>query len=139
MIYAEDNSGFVIRIQKGEEIVEQLLAFCEKEGLDSGFFYGLGGVDGAEIGFYILDELRYEFTQFEGLFELTNITGNVAQSEEGLMIHAHATIAGRDLNAKAGHLKRAVVAGTVEIYFSKVEANLKRKFDSEVGLKLLDL
>ena len=133
------DNGFILKLNRGEEIIETLNSFFESEGISAGFFYGLGGVSNPEIAFYELERKEYVTTTYRGLFEVSNITGNLSQLDGKLALHVHITIAGSDLVAKAGHLTRAWVAGTLEIYFTTFNDELQRKYDEETGLNLLNL
>jgi len=42
MRYSALGTNYVIRLDAGEKVVESLLYLCEREGIGSGFFNGLG-------------------------------------------------------------------------------------------------
>ena len=44
------------RIDKGEEIVGSLKAFCAQSGVLSGYVSGIGAVDGAEVARFFYSE-----------------------------------------------------------------------------------
>ena len=137
MEYKKIDNQFVIRIVRGEGIVEQLKIFCQKERVEGGFFFGLGAVDQVELADYIVNEKKYLSQKFTGSFELTNITGSIGVEKE-LIVHAHATLSNIKMKAFAGHLVEARVSGTVEIFLT-ILPRLNKKFDEETGLKLFDL
>ena len=139
MRYRKTTSNYVVRLEKGELIMESLTTLMEQFQVKSGFLYGLGGALWAELGFYSLEWQEYEFTKIDELFEISNMTGNIARVDDEPFLHVHATVAGRDLQARAGHLKEAAVGGTVEVYITPFEQSVERVHDDEVGLKLLAL
>ncbi len=132
-----ENHGWVIRIQRGEKIVETLKIFCQKQKITGGFFFGLGAVDQVELAHYDVGKKKYSSVKFNQPLEMTNITGSIGQEKE-LIIHAHATFSDTKMQALAGHLVEAIVSGTAEIYLIKLPA-LPKKFDPATGLKIFDL
>jgi predicted DNA-binding protein with PD1-like motif len=141
MKYKSTNSGFgyVIRLEKGEKLVESLQSFAEKENITGGFFYGLGAVEDVTIGRYDLEKNKYEFRELESTYELASLNGNVALSGDGVVVHAHGVLGDNNLNAVAGHIKEATVAVTVEIFMHLQHgATMKRMLDDETGLNLLE-
>ena len=52
MRYSVLGTNYVIRLDTGEKIVATLLSLCERDGIGSGFFSGLGAVGEAELGHF---------------------------------------------------------------------------------------
>ena len=134
-----DRNIFIIRIKRREQVISTLKKFFQKLKIINGFFYGLGALDEVKLGDYNVETKKYHEEEFSGQFELVNITGNVMDSVNGLVIHAHATLSKHDMTAFAGHFTEGRVSGTVEIYFSKLESKIVKKYDQETGLKLMEL
>jgi hypothetical protein len=132
-----NQNSFVIRIKRGEKIIESLAAFCNKEGIEGGFFYGVGAVDETELAHYDVGKQKYSSLKFDKPLELINITGSIGKEEE-LIIHAHAVLGDTDMQTIGGHLVEAKISGTAEIYLTKTEKLTKKK-DSQTGLKLFSL
>lgn len=141
MIFKSTNSGFgyVIRLEKGEKLIESLQSLAVKESIQGGFFYGLGAVEAVLIGRYDLEKREYEFSKMQGSYELASLNGNIATSEKGVVAHAHGVLGDNNLNTVAGHIKEATVAITVEIFVHLQHgAEMRRVFDEETGLYLLE-
>ena len=132
-----NQSSFVVRIKRGEKIIESLTAFCKKEGIEGGFFYGVGAVDKAELAHYDVDSQKYSSLKFEQPLELINITGSIGK-EEDLIIHAHTVLGDTEMKVIGGHFVEGRVSGTAEIYLTKTDKLTKKK-DPETGLKLFSL
>ena len=136
-IIQENESQFVLRFSKGEEFKKTFEEFLSARGIKGGFFYGLGGAISATLHYYNLEIKTYGTKEFSsGHFEVTNITGNVAQKEGAYVIHTHATLAGKDCQAFGGDVSELVVGGTLEILFTMLNPMI-RKFDEETELPLL--
>lgn len=135
---SKDGDKFIIRLEKGEEIIESLIQFCTKNEIDSAYFHGLGAVENATISFYKLNQKEYVHREFNEPMEISNLLGNISKLDNKLIIHAHIVLAREDFSTVSGHLGRAVTSATCEIILTKLNAKLSRKFDEKIGLNLLD-
>ncbi len=140
MIYRFDGYNYVIRLNKGELLVESLTKLAKELELDGVWLNGIGGAQWAELGFYDLSNQRYEFKKIDQLLEITALQGNVSLKKGEPVFHVHGTFSDAKLQAIGGHVKELCVAGTCEIYLHTIFGEpLTREFDGEVGLPLLQL
>lgn len=117
-----------------------LTEFLREQKLSSCWVAGMGGLQNATLGYYNQAEKQYSWQEYQGNLELTNLTGNVAQSGQGLALHLHATVSDETLRCVGGHLKSAIVGATVELYITELaQAALRRRTDNETGLNLLTI
>jgi len=71
--------------------------------------------------------------------EVASLTGDVALDESGAAaLHIHLVLGKRDGTALAGHLKSGDVRPTLEIILQEVPAHLRKRFDPDSGLSLID-
>lgn len=131
-------NAYIIRIQRGENIVESIKKFCEKKHISGGFFYGIGAVDEVELAHYNVEKKKYSKKKFVKAFEVPNLTGSIGICEGELIIHVHAVFSDDAMNTIGGHLVEAKVSGTAELFFTKTDTLLK-SHDEETGLKLFEL
>ncbi len=132
--------SYLLRLERGEDVIESLIEFARKNHIKGAMFHGLGGASHAAIGIYKLSEDReYHFTDFDGDLEIISMNGNISWSDDEPVVHCHATISGPDLQAYGGHVKSMTVAGTCEILLDTRTGPLTRSLDEGIGLKLLDL
>lgn len=127
----------VIRFKKGEDFMAKLRQFLERNRINSGFFYGLGGFQKAEIAFYDMAKKKFLKKKFPGPFEVVSLIGNVAQGAKDIIIHAHVALADKSYKVIGGHLISATVKATLELKLSPTEM-LERVLDDETGLNLLE-
>lgn len=141
MKYQNDGYNWVVRLEKGENLMACLNELITKEKIESAWVSGLGGVSSAELGFYDLSKQAYHWQRFDELMEITALQGNIAVDEAGKpVVHLHGTFGRSDMSAIGGHVKDFEVAGTCELFLHKwYEGALQRKHDDAVGLNLLDL
>jgi predicted DNA-binding protein with PD1-like motif len=137
--YRKEESGYLIRLSKGDILFDSIISFGESEKIDSAFFSGIGAVEDVVLGYYDLKKKEYIKREFDGIWELVSLTGNLAKADDGLIIHAHGVLSDPGSKTIGGHVFGFTTAATVEIYLVPLKAGLERKFDEETGLKLLDI
>jgi predicted DNA-binding protein with PD1-like motif len=52
MQYKKFNDDYVLRLEKGEEVIEQIKQLCRKENIKLGTITGLGAANLVEIGLF---------------------------------------------------------------------------------------
>lgn len=135
------SAGYVLVLERGENVIETLTAFCTKENITAAVFQGIGAVERVKIGYYDLAKREYFFRDEPGIFEVASMQGNVALVDGTPFIHAHAVLSRCDesLECIGAHIKEAYVAVTLEVYMTALDTSLSRKMDDSIGLKLLDI
>ena len=139
MKYTVLGTNYVIRLDAGEKIIETLLSLCEREGIGSGFFNGLGAVREAELGHFDMATGAYSWVKLSGSYEIVALYGNVTVVDGKPFIHAHASLGDKTFVVRGGHLKEAVVSVTCEVTLTRFRDDIGRKKDETTGLFLLDL
>lgn len=137
MEYRKFNNAYVVRINKGEEIVEKLKELCEKEDIKVAEITGLGASNLVEIGLFNVNTKEYKTTTFEGMFEITSLIGNATRKDGEVYLHLHINFSDETGNTKGGHLVRCNISATSEIIVNKIEGNVDRKLSDEIGLNLM--
>jgi len=139
MLIQKFTGGYLIRLERGEEVTEALTKFLAEKGIHAGTVTGLGGVGDAELGFYDLPNKTYLRKKFPGNLELVSYLGNITLVEGKPFIHAHAVISGLDYAAHSGHFFGARVTITGEFVVRPEDWEVKRSADDYSGLKLMDI
>jgi predicted DNA-binding protein with PD1-like motif len=140
MKYAFDGSSYVLVFKKGEEVISRLLKFIEETDIQSAWISGLGGALEVELGYYDLDKRAYQWGNFVQVSEIAALQGNIARDDAGKpVVHMHGVFGDEGYQTAAGHVNRLVAGGTCELFLHPFDRPLKRTFDDETGLKLLDL
>jgi len=133
-----DGTNYLLRFDRGEEVITTLLRWAKERKLEGAFLTGLGAVENPHLGYFDAEKKGYIDKEFEGEFEIASLTGNLAWDDDDPIAHIHVTIAGPNFLAFGGHLYSAVVSGTVEIAVIQFGSKLERKYKEELNLKLLD-
>jgi predicted DNA-binding protein with PD1-like motif len=140
MYYKKHQNTILVRLERGEKLIENLNSLAAKEAMGAVWLQGLGGAESAELGFYDLETKQYNWRSFAELMEITSLQGNLAWVDDQPKWHIHATLGGRDYRAVGGHVKELVVGGTCELRLDIVtDTALHRRRDVATGLDLLDL
>ena len=137
MEYRKVGNTLVVRLDAGEEILEQLNLLCEKEGICLGTLTGLGAVNRVTIGLFDTAEKKYYSNQLEGDFEIVSLTGNITQMEGKVYLHCHGAVSDITGKTMGGHLNEAWVSATAELFVTVLAGAVDRQFNSQVGLNLL--
>jgi len=133
----EFEGGYIIKLERGEEVTESLEQFLKEQKIPGGVVTGLGGVGNAELGFYDLPLKTYHRKKFPGNQELIHYAGNITLVDNKPFVHAHAVVSGPDFKAWSGHFFSAIIAITGEFIIHPEPWHIERKLDEEVGLNLM--
>ena len=137
MEYRKFNDTYVVRLERGEEITEQLAKLCEKEGILLAEINGLGAADYVAFGLYSVAEQLFHKTVLEGAeFEISSLHGSVSEKDGKPYLHIHITAAGADGVSHGGHLSAARISATAEIFVQCLEGRVGRRHDDATGLNL---
>jgi len=130
------NKRIFVRLDRGEELVEQLLIVIRQYGVKLGRISGIGAVDKVTIGNFDAVNRHYRQEELTGDFEILNLSGNITEMDDEPYLHLHICIGDRSMTARGGHLNFGRISATAEIIIEIFEGNLQRYFDDESGLNL---
>lgn len=130
---------YVLRIQRGEEIVGSITKLLHEQDIRAGTISGIGAASNVKLRYYSVEEQKYHSMSFEGAFEIATLTGNISVVDGKSWPHLHIVLTDTDYKAFGGHLESAVVGVTCEVILEPFEAEIDRTFDKETGLKLWKL
>ena len=135
-IYKKENI-YLVRVDRGEELVEKIVEFCQKENINGAWVEGLGAGDKVELSWYDLNKKEYIKKVFEEPFEIVNLSGNIALADKKPLLHAHVTLTNTNFQSFGGHLHSLRISGTGEIKITNFNKIISRAMDYNTGLKLL--
>lgn len=126
---------FLLRLEHDADWRRQIETFAEDEGIEAGWFFGLGAVKDADVLFYDQEDLEYRSVEFDEPLEVAACLGNVADLDGEQFAHTHAVLSRRSGQSLAGHLDAATVfAG--EVYVRAFAEPLVRDHDRVTDLDL---
>ena len=138
MNYRRFDNTIVLRLEKDEEVIESIKNICIKEEIKAGTITGLGASNDITIGLFKVDEKKYYSNSFKEDFEITNLTGNISVMNDEPYLHIHGTFGKDDGSCIGGHLNKAIISATSEIFITVINGNIGRRFNDNIGLNLIE-
>lgn len=137
MEYRKFGSDYVVRIQKGEEILSCIQDVCQRENILLGTVTGIGAVGEITLGVFDREKFAYQSRTYTGDLELGSCGGSISTMEGKTYLHIHAVAGNPDRDfCMAGHMSRAVVSLTGEFILHRIDGQVEREYSPEVGLNL---
>lgn len=138
MEYKKFDDKYIVRLDRGEEVIESLMTFIRKEGITLGSITGLGASDNVEIGLFNIEKKEYKKNTYNGDYEITSLIGNISTMDNEPYLHIHINLADEDNKVIGGHLTKCIISATCELFIQRIEGYVDRTKDEEIGINLLD-
>jgi predicted DNA-binding protein with PD1-like motif len=136
MEYRKFNNVLVIRMDRGEEIMEKLKEVALKENVRLANVNALGAVDEFTVGAYDVLEKKYNSNTFKGVYEIVSLTGSINTMNGEYYSHIHMAAADEKGQTVGGHLNSARISATCEMFIYIIEGKVDRFKDDSTGLNL---
>lgn len=136
MDYRRFNDTIIARIDKGEEITEQVRRIAEAEQIKLASIEALGALSDFHVGLFDVTEKKFHGNHFEGAYEIVSLTGTINTKDGEYYSHLHMSAADVHANVYGGHLVDATVSATCEMVIRILDGKVDRYFDEEIGLNL---
>lgn len=128
----------LIKLSRGEDVLATLSTYFATAGIQNASFTGIGAVNELRCGYYDLEKREYFFKDYEGMYEVVSLSGNVILKDAKPFIHLHAVFTDEQNHAFGGHVDAMRVGVTLEIVLTVFSTSLSRAYDEETGLFLID-
>ncbi len=139
MKYKRFGNTLVVRIDRGEEILEKLRELAEKESIKLASVSALGATNDFTVGVFNTAEKKYCSNEFEGAFEIVSLTGTISTMDGAFYAHLHMSAGNEKGEVFGGHLNRAMISATCEMVVTVIDGEVDRYHDDDVGLNLFNL
>ena len=133
------DGGTVLVFDTGEEFVSTLTDFARQSHIAAAHFTAIGAFSDAGLGYFDLHTKDYLKNQVKEQVEVVSLIGDIALDKGEPKVHAHVVVGKKNGAAMGGHLLEAHVRPTLELVLQESSEQLRRKFDPESGLALIDL
>lgn len=138
MEYKRFDNTVIVRIDRGEEIIEQLAVVAQKENIKLASVQALGATDSFTVGVYDTESKQYHSNEFNGAFEIVSLVGTVNTMNGEFYSHLHMSAGNEKGEVFGGHLNRARVSATCELVITVINGTVDRFRDEKIGLNLFD-
>jgi predicted DNA-binding protein with PD1-like motif len=129
----------VLVFDRGDEVVEQLTAWCNEQRITAARLTGIGGFSTATVAWFDCEAHQFREIAVAEQVELLALSGDVAEQDGKAAVHAHVVLGTRDGTTRGGHLVAGHVRPTLELVVDEAPAHLRRRYDPESGLALIAL
>lgn len=136
MEYQRFGNTYIVRIDKGEELLSKISELCINEDIKVGSITGLGATDRVTIGLFDMGKKVYHKTELVGPMEITSLVGNISTKDGKNYLHCHINVCNEKMNVLGGHLNECWISATGEIVVTKIDGVVEREVDPSVGLNL---
>jgi uncharacterized protein len=136
---ASDGARWMLRLERGEEVVDSIASLAQANGIRaSAVGMGIGQLTETELGFWTGTE--YERRVVREPVELVSLSGSIAEEDGRPSVHLHASVGTRSHSTLSGHLFRGTVGVLAEVLVVPFPALAwERPMNESVGLRILDV
>ena len=138
MEYRRFDHTIVARLDKGEEILEQVKTIALQEHITLATVQALGAINAFTVGVFYTDEKEYHAHAFTGHFEIVSLSGTINTMDGDFYSHLHMSAGNEKGQVFGGHLNRAIISATCEMVITILDGTVDWKFDPDIGLNLFD-
>ncbi|MDP3559754.1 MAG: DNA-binding protein [Legionellaceae bacterium] len=125
---------FILILKNGDNLHEGINKCATDANLTGAAIHGLGQLSDPILAHYSNDpHEKPHFTQFNGIYELISLNGNIARRGNEYYTHLHAVLGNEKFEGLAGHIKDTLVGVTAEITIVPFSKPLERDVDPETG------
>ena len=139
MKYKRFGSTIVVRIDRGEEILDKIRELALKENIKLASVTALGATNDFTVGVFNTAGKKYYAKEVKGAFEIVSLTGTINTMDGEFYTHIHMSAGNEKGEVFGGHLNRAMVSATCEMIVTVIDGEVDRYHDDDVGLNLFKL
>ena len=130
---------YVVVCDPGDEAVSALTQFARAERLEAAQITAVGAFEHAIVGWFDREARDYRRIPVDEQCELLSLIGDIAEGQDGPIVHMHAVLGLSDGTTRGGHLLEGRVFPTLEAIVTETPAELRRILRPDIGIALIDL
>jgi uncharacterized protein len=130
---------YVVVCDPGDEAVAAFTQFARSEDLEASQVTAVGGFERATVGWFDRTARQFRRIPVEEQCEVLSLIGDVAEVQDGPVLHAHVVLGLPDGTTRGGHLLEGWVFPTLEVVVTETPARLRKVVRPDIGLALIDL
>ena len=134
-----DVVAYVVVCDPGDEAVSALTQFARSQRLEAAQVTAVGAFEHATVGWFDRAARDYRRIPVDEQCELLSLIGDVAEGQDGPILHVHAVLGLSDGTTRGGHLLEGRVFPTLEAVVTETPARLRKVLRPDIGIALIDL
>jgi predicted DNA-binding protein with PD1-like motif len=133
-----ETKQYAVIFYQGDEAFSGLLEFAEKYRVTGAHFTAIGALNKATLGWFDPQRKMYKTIPINGQHEVIGMSGDIAIYRGKPVVHAHMVVGNPDGTTRAGHVIEAYVSPTLEVMVTVDPVAMRKRFDPETDLTLID-
>jgi predicted DNA-binding protein with PD1-like motif len=134
----EPAKRYAVIFYQGDEAFTGLLEFADRYHVTSAHFTAIGALNRATLGRFDPQRKMYKKIPISGQHEVIGMNGDIAPYQGKPAVHTHMVMGEPDGTTRAGHVLEAYVSPTLEVMVTVDPITMKKRFDPETDLTLID-
>jgi uncharacterized protein len=130
---------YVVVCDPGDEAVAVLTQFAQAERLEAAQITAVGAFEHATVGWFDRAAKDYRRIPVTEQCEVLSLLGDVAEGQDGPILHMHTVLGLSDGTTRGGHLLEGKVFPTLEVVVTETPAELRKVLRPDIGIALIDL
>jgi uncharacterized protein len=130
---------YVVVCDPGDEAVSALAQFARAERLEAAQISAVGAFEHATVGWFDPAVKDYRRIPVNEQCEVLSLLGDVAEGQDGPIVHVHVVLGLSDGTTRGGHLLEGKVFPTLEVMVTETPAELRKVMRPDLGIALIDL
>src|ERR1700727_1692783 len=134
-----DEVSYVVVCDPGDEAFDALTQFARAQDLEASQITAVGAFSRATVGWFDRAAKQYRRIPVDEQCEVLSLIGDVAEGQDGPVLHAHVVLGLSDGTTRGGHLLEGLVFPTLEVVVTETPAELRKVMRPDIGIALIDL
>ena len=130
---------YVVVCDPGDEAVAALTQFARAEDLEAASIAAVGAFEHAVVGWFDRAAKDYRRIAVDEQCEVLSLLGDVAEGQDGPILHMHTVLGLSDGTTRGGHLLEGKVFPTLEVVVTENPAELRKIMRPDLGIAVIDL
>jgi predicted DNA-binding protein with PD1-like motif len=130
---------YVVVCDPGDEAVVALTQFAQAEDLEAASIAAVGAFEHAVVGWFDRAAKDYRRIAVDEQCEVLSLLGDVAEGQDGPILHMHTVLGLSDGTTRGGHLLEGKVFPTLEVVVTETPAELRKIMRPDLGIAVIDL
>lgn len=128
----------ILVFETDDSVMPLLQAFAADHAVGAARFTAIGALRRVTLGYFDWESKEYLEIPIDEQVEVLSLVGDIASKDGVPAVHAHLVVGKRDGSAHGGHLLAATVRPTLELVLMESPTQLRKRYDAESGLALID-